>query len=260
MSLSWAGLGWAGRPCLPHVVHHPLVAAVHVDGAPQEACGAHMGAGAQGSSGEVAGRRAAHTAARGCGMQGSLVRRGISPSCLPHRLTCAGALEPHLVLAHRVAHAAVVALPRRRHGAVGAAQEVVAAALVAVLWDVACVCVGAGGRVPAWAAVVCVIEGACGSRPVCTASRAQLHGARHARRRPLPHPTPTLRPPFCVASTNSCMRCANSGGMPEAARSSGDRLRVGWGWGWGQRVGKGGCMRVVWVCGGGVAWAGWASG
>jgi hypothetical protein len=63
-----------------------------------------------------------------------------------HPPTCAAALEPDLVRLGGVAGAALVALPRRLHKAVGAAQEVHAAAHVAALRDVACIHVESGGQ------------------------------------------------------------------------------------------------------------------
>lgn len=138
----------------PHVVHHALVAAVHVDCAPHEAWGGVEGwqragqAIRQSAQQEIRAERKHRQVTKlqqveqrwQTAYQHVHATLAIPPTHRPP--TCAGRLEPHLVLAHGVARAALVALPRCAHGPVGAPQEMQAAAHVAVLGQVAC---SAGG-------------------------------------------------------------------------------------------------------------------
>jgi hypothetical protein len=95
--------------------------------------------------------------------------QGRPPARLP---TCAGALKPHLAAAHSVPRAALVALASRGHGAVGAAQEVHAAAGAAPLRDVACRRVGGEwGRQPGergcWRPAASVLRPCCRGGGIC---------------------------------------------------------------------------------------------
>lgn len=131
--------------CPPHVVHSALVARVHADGAAHEACtqrptGAAGGVLAGSSSALTTG---AYRGAHGLAVAAASARPAAQPAAhapaawAPAPRTCALRLEPHLVLAHRMPRAALVAGASRGHGPLGTAHEVQAAAGGALLRDVA---------------------------------------------------------------------------------------------------------------------------
>lgn len=145
----------------------------------------------------------------------------------PSPRTCALRLKPHLVLAHRVPRAALVARARRRHGPVCVAHEVQAAAGGAVLGDVPRIHRlhkllharggGWGGgdnlqiqhRWLGQAAQAAAGPGTAGARDT---QHASWRGGRSSRG------------PRHGGAALACMRSSHSGGMPEASRSSGEKL------------------------------------
>ncbi len=165
------------------------------------------------------------------------------PACAQpplHQPTCIGRLKPDLVLAHRVARAARVALPRRRHGPVGTAQPVQVTAEVAALGNVTCTAGGHGMRAVSWRGRDSE-ERHRGCSPLHSFDLCIWTGGTAAPHRQLMSLSATLLSlpsnhlpfqgpsPRSHASMNSAMRSAHSGGRPFASMSSGDRLKQGQG-------------------------------